>query len=260
MLTEKPFDRSVVVLTGASGLIGPAIAQAFALRGATVVLAGADDDGLTELADQLQSTGAVAHVCAGDITRTQTIPRIVETALDAGGLDVLVNNAGLTDTVKPFLETDAGDWDAIHSVNTRGLYLLSLQVARFWRDQGQGGSIVNISSPGATRAHRHNSIYDASKGAVEALTRAMAVELGPIGIRVNAVSPAAVSVPLRTTPTLPLRRCPTPSDVADAVVFLASEAASSITGHVLAVDGGLGAQLRTPVAPPGGAPSSGEEG
>ena len=175
-----------------------------------------------------------------------------------GAVDVLVNNAAAPMLGRGHLfDLDPADWDRSFAINARGTFLCTVAAARWMHP---GASIVNISSIGARRAHRSAVAYDASKGAVEATTRATALELAPLGIRVNAVAPGpvindryelldAAQKRARIRP-VPLGRMGDGSDVAAAVAFLASPDASFITGQVLTVDGGLTAQIRPPGTDP----------
>lgn len=248
MQTQFNFNDKVVVVTGATGAIGMAIARRFHAAGAHVVAADRHADVLARLRDELSER---CDVLAGDIADDAHRRDIVAKAAGLGGVDVLVNNAGLTKTKKPTEETALGDFDEIIGVNLRAMYALSLDVIRGWTAREHRGAIVNVSSPGAQRAHRNNAIYDVSKGGVDALTRCLAVDFGRYGIRVNAIAPAQiphshqVSVDPAAARGLPLPRHGRADEAALPVLFLASEAASFITGHVLPVDGGLLAQLRT---------------
>ncbi|KMW48631.1 hypothetical protein AC240_03725 [Ralstonia sp. MD27] len=165
---------------------------------------------------------------------------------------MLVNNAGMTQTKKPTADGTLTDFDEIVSVNLRAMYALSLDVIRGWIGRAHPGVVVNVSSPGAQRAHRNNAIYDISKGGVDAMTRCLAVDFGHHGIRVNAIAPAQIphshtkNVDPAAARGLPLPRHGLAEEAARPVLFLASSAASFITGHVLPIDGGLLAQLRMP--------------
>lgn len=172
--------------------------------------------------------------------------------------DVLVNNAAISgpDSVAHFLQLDVAQWDRTIDTNLKGTYLCSHWLANRWLDQSVRGSIVNISSYSAQRSHRNAAAYDASKGGVDALTRAMAIDLAPFDIRVNAVAPGRIDVDEHSLldpgarrergAFVPLGRTGQPEDIAGAVAFLVSDSAAYVTGQVLVVDGGVLAQLRTP--------------
>jgi NAD(P)-dependent dehydrogenase (short-subunit alcohol dehydrogenase family) len=251
MQIQFDFSDKVVVVTGASGAIGSAIAKRFHEAGAHVVVAGRNRDALATLRDAL---GARCDVLAGDIADDGHRREILACATALGGVDILINNAGLTQTKKPTDAASLDEFDEIIAVNLRATYALSLDAIRSWTASGRSGAIVNVSSPGAQRAHRNNAIYDVSKGGMDALTRCLAADFGHHGIRVNAIAPAQIphSHTLTVDPAaargLPLPRHGSADEAALAVLFLASDAASFVTGHVLPVDGGLLAQLRVPAA------------
>jgi len=168
-----------------------------------------------------------------------------------GCIDVLVNNAGIISPMLHFFEADEAWWRRIIDVNLTGHFIVSHPVAKIMAKQG-GGNIINMSSGGATRAHRAFTAYDATKGGIEALTRAMALDLGPYNIRVNALMPGSIDtsgmdIDTRTLrgENVPLGRIGEPIDMTGAALFLASDDASYITGDVLKVDGGMLAQQRS---------------
>lgn len=189
-----------------------------------------------------------------DVSSSDDVKRLFEEAHHfQGGIDVLVNNAGIGHgplSERHFLKTDYGMWENLMNIHINGLYHCSQMAAKVMVHQGEGGVIINMSSGGATRAHRNRVAYDATKGAIEVATRAMALDLAPWKIRVNAVMPGAIWVENRTAVgeesspdhLIPLGRLGMPQDVGQGVRFLASPEASYITGHVLAIDGGLTAQ------------------
>lgn len=234
------FTGERVVVTGAAGLIGRALVHRFADAGADVLAVDVDAEGLKVF-------DAVPRVAAmpGDLTREDVADAVFDRLRRDGGLDVLVNNAAKTDLRTPFIDIDAPVWDAVIAANLRSAYLLSVRAVRYWRDGGRGGAIVSMSSPGGSRAHDDQSAYDVTKAGIEALSRAIAVELGGLGIRANCVAPASVVGEIRPASDLPAGRTTAPEEVADAALFLASPAAAQLNGHVLRVDGGLHARLRT---------------
>ena len=174
-----------------------------------------------------------------------------------GRVDLLVNNAGIAhgpESETHILSTEPEQWDRLIAVNLRSLYLCSRAAAKTMVAR-RSGVIVNLGSAGATRAHRNRVAYDATKGAIESATRALALDLAPWGIRVNAVAPGAIVVERRSSigdtdraasDLIPLGRLGTAADVAGVVRFLASDDAAYLTGIVVTVDGGLSAQLRPP--------------
>lgn len=258
MQLSDRLQQRVIVTGGANGL-GRGIALAFAELGASVVLADVDTGAGEKCVREIADLGGKGLFVYTDVSSRDDVDNLFEQAHDfQGGIDVLVNNAGIAHgplSERHFLHTDYAMWDNLMKVNLHGLYLCSQIAAKSMVRQGGGGSIINMSSGGATRAHRNRVAYDATKGAIEAATRAMALDLAPRKIRVNAVMPGVFLVENRTevggesdpAELIPLGRLGVPQDVAHAVRFLASSESSYITGHTLVVDGGLTAQLRPPV-------------
>ncbi|WP_344494956.1 glucose 1-dehydrogenase [Streptomyces enissocaesilis] len=253
------FAGQAALVTGGARNIGLAIALRLAQEGAAVALNGPDPTEAEAAAAALREKGFHAVACPGDVSDSRQVDACVARTVDVlGGLDLLVNNAAAPMLGRgPLLDLDVADWDRSFAVNARGMFLCTVAAARV---MPPGSSVVNISSVGAVRAHRSAVAYDASKGAVDAATRAMALELAPRGIRVNAVAPGPVvndrfalldlaQQRARARP-VPLGRVGDGSDVAAAVAFLASTDASFITGQILTVDGGLSAQLRPPGTDP----------
>jgi 3-oxoacyl-[acyl-carrier protein] reductase len=238
----------VAVVTGAGGGIGRGIAERFAAEGARVVVNDVSADAAGEVAAAIGGLAVPADVSSSD-----DVDRLFDTAIgELGGVHVLVNNAGLIDVERHFLDADEAWWDRVLAVNLKGQFLCALRAAR-WMARNGGGAIVNLSSGGARAAHRGMVAYDASKGGVEAMTRALALDLGPYGIRVNALAPGSVDVRGFTPEeaaergeTIPLGRVGTPEDMAGVALFLASEDARYVTGVAISVDGGLIAQQRSP--------------
>jgi NAD(P)-dependent dehydrogenase (short-subunit alcohol dehydrogenase family) len=251
MQMQFNFCGKVAVVTGASGAIGAAIARRLHDAGAHVVATGRREDALAVLSAQL---GERCDLVVGDLADAGHRHAILACAARLGGADLLINNAGMTQTKMPTAEASLEDFDNIVGVNLRATWALSIEVIRGWTARGHKGVIVNVSSPGAQRAHRNNAIYDMTKGGVDALTRCLAADFGAHGIRVNAIAPAQIphshvrEVNPAAARGLPLPRHGDPDEAAAPVLFLASDAASFITGHVLPVDGGLLAQLRTAAA------------
>lgn len=229
-----------MLVTGAGGLIGQALVGAFVRSGALVT--ATDLPGLTDVVGD----DSRVRVVDGDLTDDAFLDELVVTVDASNDLAVLVNCAAVTHHREGLLDTTPAMFDHLWRVNVRAAYVLTVAVARRWVERGHRGSIISVSSPGAQRAHENQALYDATKGAVEALTRATAVELGPYGIRANAITPAAVTEIAIPEPGLPLGHTVPASAVGDAAVFLASPAAAAITGHVLTVDAGLLARLRVP--------------
>ncbi|MEU5990169.1 SDR family oxidoreductase [Spirillospora sp. NPDC047418] len=229
-----------VLVTGAAGLIGRALVHRFADAGADVLAVDVDTDGL-KVFDAVPRVATMA----GDLALEEVADAVFARLAKDGGLDVLVNNAAMTEVRTPLIDISAGLWDAVMAANLRSAYLLSVRAARLWRAAGRGGAIVSLSSPGGSRAHEDQSAYDVTKAGIEALSRAIAVELGGLGIRANCIAPASVVGEIRPATDIPAGRTTAPEEVADAALYLASPAAAQLNGHVLHLDGGLHARLRT---------------
>lgn len=242
---RSTFEGRVAVVTGGGGGLGAACAEALARAGAQVAVLGRSAERLTPVATR---TGGKAIVC--DVTD----PAQVESALDElDRIDVLVACAG-GNRPEPFLEVSIGALDWSLALNVRGTFLVAQAAARRMAAAGQGGAVVVVTSQMGHVGAAGRSVYCAVKHAQEGLVKALAVELAPLGIRVNAVAPTFVETPM-TRPFLadpserraiveaiPIGRLGTPDEVADAVLFAASDAASLMTGASLVVDGGWTAQ------------------
>lgn len=235
----------VVVVTGASSGIGLAVARLYLERGACVVMNGRDEAKLARAATSLGPPDGIATV-AGDIGTVEVADRLVQTALDRfGQLDVVVANAGVF-SMKPFEAFTPADLTSFVSTNLQGTVYLSQAAVRAWRARQATGAIVTISASIALSPQRafHATIPTAIKAGINALTRALALELAPEQIRVNAVAPGIIDTPLISDPSSlagaqPIGHVGQPSDVAEAVAYLAS--APFVTGVVLPVDGGMSA-------------------
>ena len=245
-------DGKVVVVTGAAGGIGRSIAERFAGQGAKVVVNDVNAEAAAEVTASITDADGVAVAAVADVSDGDAVAAMFDTVMaEYGTVDVLVNNAGLVSPMLHFFEADEAWWRKIIDVNLTGHFLCSHRAARIMAKAG-GGNIINMSSGGATRAHRAFTAYDATKGGIEALTRAMALDLGPYNIRVNALMPGSIDTSglglddrkLRGE-NVPLGRIGEPVDMTGAALFLASDDASYITGDVIKVDGGMLAQQRS---------------
>ena len=242
----------VVLVTGAGRGIGRAIAERFGGTGAAVAANDIDGEAAAATAEAISQADGTAMAVQADVSDSAQVAAMVDAVMaEHGRIDVLVNNAGIVSPTLHFFEATEEWWRRIIDVNLTGHFLVSQPVARIMAKQG-GGSIVNMSSGGATRAHRSFTAYDATKGGIEALTRAMALDLGPYNVRVNALVPGSIDTSgmaedarkLRGE-NVPLGRIGEPLDMAGAALFLASDEAAYITGETLRVDGGMLAQQRS---------------
>lgn len=239
----RRFEEKVVLVTGAGHGIGRAVAQRFALEGARVVVNDVDATRAHQVAGAIGGIAIVADVSS----KAQ-----VEAMFDrAGEVDILVNNAGNIYADRHFLDGDEAWWDKVLGVNLKGAFLCSHRAALSMARK-RSGVIINMSSGGAIKAHRGNVAYDASKGGIEAMTRAMALDLAPYGVRVNAIVPGLIrtydisdEVAAERGQVVPLGWLGSAEEVAGPTVFLATEDARYITGTCLVVDGGVLVQQRS---------------
>jgi NAD(P)-dependent dehydrogenase (short-subunit alcohol dehydrogenase family) len=239
-------NRRVVMVTGARQGIGNAYSTAIASEGASVVLCDLTDP--IEVADEIRATGSQVLSCAADITSQNAMRELVDRADKTfGRIDALVNNAGLFTTLKPqpFEQIESAEWDRVMAVNVRGTFECVRAVTPLMRRQ-KYGKIVNIASGTVFKGSTGLMHYVASKGAVIAMTRSMARELGADNICVNVVAPGNTPPEgaqpnergAATVATRALRRIETPGDIVGAVIFLCSGESDFITGQTLIVDGG----------------------
>lgn len=248
------FADKVVVVTGAAGGTGAVIAEGFAREGAAVAVSDLDGEGASRHAADLATRFGVPTVgVATDVAQPAACHDLIDrTVAGLGGLDVLVNCAGIFTRV-PALEMEAEVWDRMFAVNLHGAFHCSQAAARHWVAAGKPGAIVNISSTASTHSAAGLAAYSATKAGLSSLTRSLGVEWARHRIRVNGVAPAHINVErLRevgerglidlesVARSIPMGRLAEPSEVADAVMYLAGDKASFVTSQVLFVDGGFG--------------------
>jgi glucose 1-dehydrogenase len=243
------FTDQVVLVTGGAQGIGRACVDAFADEGAAVVVADIDEAGGRKAAEEVAARGGRAVFVATDVGDAAQAQRVVDRTLETfKRLDVLINNAGIIKTAE-FLEISEADFDAVLRVNLKGVFLVGQAAARAMVAQGKG-AIVNMSSTNAVVAIPNQVPYATSKGAVNQLTKVMALALADKGVRVNAIGPGSILTDIlkvvmndeaarrRILSRTPLRRCGEPAEIARVALFLASDDASYLTGQCIYPDGG----------------------
>ena len=251
-MTDLRFAGKTALITGSSRGIGRAIALRLAREGADIVINFVRNrKPAEEIAAQIEALGRRVTIIQANVSKPEDVERMFAEIDEAfGGLDILISNAA-SGFNRPAMQQKISGWDYTFNVNTRGLLLLAQKAAPLMEKRG-GGAIVTISSPGAQRVMPDYVAVGASKAALEALTRYLAVELAPLNIRANAVSPglvetdalqhfAVLSDPIvipRAIANTPAGRLTTPGDVAGVVAFLCSEDAAMIRGQVIVIDGG----------------------
>jgi NAD(P)-dependent dehydrogenase (short-subunit alcohol dehydrogenase family) len=245
----QDLSGKVAFITGASGGLGQHFAAVLAAHGAHVAVAARRLDALSDLAKQLDTPERRALAIKLDVTVLDSVRAAIATTVsELGGIDILINNSGVS-VNKPVLEQTEADWDFVHDTNLKGAFLTATEVARHMRDRGRGGSIVNIASVLALRQASHVTPYAASKAGLAQLTKQLALELARYQIRVNALAPGYLLTDINreffATPDgqamvkrIPQRRLGAFEDLDVPLLLLASDASRYMTGAVLPVDGG----------------------
>lgn len=245
----------VALITGASSGIGRATAQAFAAKGANVVVAARRHEELASLVAEIEDRGGRASAVRTDVSASEDVERMVAHAIETfGRLDYAVNNAGIEGRFAGITELADDDWDRVLDINLRGAFLCLKHEARAMLNAGNGGAIVNVGSVNSFLGFPSGSAYVASKHGLVGLTTSVSAELAPQGIRVNLVCPGIIDTPMHqrlrgllgdemydssVLPSVHLQRAGRPEEIAKSVVFLCSDDASYITGATLTPDGGF---------------------
>ena len=248
----NPFslDGKVAIVTGSSRGIGRAIVEGLASAGAAVTVNGRSPESVETVAHAIAASGGKSLAVPADVSKHADIDRLMRTTIATfGRIDILVNNAGISPYYKPAETMTEAEWDEVMAVALKGVFLCCQAAARLMIPQGSG-RIINVSSIGGQVALPRLVAYCAAKGAVNQLTRVLAVEWAPHNILVNAISPGWIETDLtkglRDNPQrldalvrqVPLGRMGTPDEIVGAAIYLASDAASYVTGQMLAIDGG----------------------
>ncbi|MCC8165211.1 MAG: SDR family oxidoreductase [Planctomycetes bacterium] len=244
------FKDKVVAITGGTSGIGEAVADCFATAGAKVAVCGIEKD-FEQESIKKKAAGKVENVMAmvADVTKPGEVAHFIdEVTKKFGEINILHNNAGIYKR-SPSLDVSEDDWDSLLAINLKSYFFTSQLMAKRWKEKKVGGAIINTASINARDVEPEAQVYCISKAGVVMLTKCLAADWGQYGIRVNAVAPGTIPTTLNEdmytdeerkelSESLPLKRLGSPEDIADAVMFLASEHASYITGQVLFVDGG----------------------
>ena len=246
----------VAIITGGAAGIGQATAYLFAKEGAKLVIADINDAGGTETVNTIKSSGGEAIFVHTDVSKATDVENLINKAIDTfGKIDILFNNAGTLHKGTPIEDLDEASWDQVYAVNVKGMFL-GVKYAVPKMKKAGGGVIINTCSIGGVRPQPFQADYESSKGAVAMLTKALALELAPSGIRVSYVIPGTTdtNMPRTSTPPgitqeedfkrrtakIPLGRIAKPIDIAYAVLYLASDESSMVTGAGIHLDGGRG--------------------
>jgi dehydrogenase/reductase SDR family member 4 len=250
MMTSPALKGKVAIVTGASRGIGRAIAHTFAREGATVVICGRKLETLEQVASEMAGCPGKAFPVACHVGRADQIQKLVETATrEFGQIDILVNNAATNIAQEPVLQIDESKFDKMVEINLKSAFRLIQAVAPGMCSRG-GGSIVNIASIAGIRPQYHGMLYSMTKAALIMMTQSYALELGPSGVRVNAIAPGMIQTVLseyywkddaklaRILDDQPVKHLGQPEEIAEMALLLASDRGSYITGQTMIVDGG----------------------
>lgn len=247
--------NKVALVTGASSGIGRATAELLSSKGASVVVAARRDAELEELVEEIQNRGGAASATVADMSKSDEVEQMVEHALNEfGQLDFAVNNAGIEGAFSPIVDLPEEEWDRVHDINLKGVFLCMKHQARAMLAAKKGGAIVNIGSVNSFLGFPTGSAYVSTKHALIGLTSSVSAELAPEGIRVNLVCPGIIDTPMHhrlrgivgdevydqyAIPAVHLRRAGRAEEIAKTIAFLCSEEASYITGSTITPDGGF---------------------
>jgi NAD(P)-dependent dehydrogenase (short-subunit alcohol dehydrogenase family) len=250
-MTAFDLTDKVAIITGGSRGIGREIALALAEAGARIVVASRKQEGVDDVAAEIERRGGTALAVAAHMGQEEAVTRLVERTVEAfGGVDIAVNNAGTNPHFGPLVTATAAQWDKIMEVNLRGAFLLCQRVVPVMQEQGRG-KIINVASIAGVKPQPAMGIYSISKAGMIMLTQVLAQELGPFNIQVNALAPGVIktrfSSVLWQTPSIaeaieehtPLGRLGEVEDVVGAALYLASPLSDYVTGAVLLIDGGM---------------------
>lgn len=252
-LSMFSLEGKVALVTGASRGIGRAVSIGFAKAGARVVLSSRKQADLDNVAAEIKKLGGEALPIAAHAAKADEINNVVSAIVAKyGKIDILFNNAGTSPAVGPIIDAEERLWDSVMNLNLRGYWLMAKAVAKIMIDRKNGGSIINCGSVDAIRPEKYVGVYAISKAGVVMLTKVLASELGEYNIRVNSLCPGATRTKLVESQFviwpdklqefkkhIPLRRMAEPEEMVGACIYMASDAASYLTGHEIIVDGGM---------------------
>jgi NAD(P)-dependent dehydrogenase (short-subunit alcohol dehydrogenase family) len=247
--------NKVVLITGASSGIGKSTAEAFAKKGANVVVAARRKDKLDSLVASIEAKGGKAYAIQTDVSNSKSVAQMVDKTIDVfGRLDYAVNNAGIEGELASIIDLSEEAWDKVMNINLKGVFLCMKYQAKAMIASGNGGAIVNVGSVNSFLGFPTGSAYVTSKHGLVGLTTSVSAELAPQGIRVNLLCPGITVTPMHhrireligdevydqgILPRVHLQRAGLPKEMANAIMFLCSDASSYISGSTLTVDGGL---------------------